>query len=545
MHRNMDILFGEEARTFLKKGVNTLAGAVKVTLGPKGRNVVIDRGLTEVPTITKDGITVARSITLENPMEALGVRLLREAASRTGDTAGDGTTTATVLAEEIFVRGLRQLSAEAAPVALKRGIDKAADLVIEELRNRSIETDDVEQVTQVGTIAANGDTLVGDLLSQGFQKVGRDGVIVLEEAQGLNTELELIEGLEFDQGWISPAFCTDFGKGETVYENPDIEFVYVLLAERRITARDLVNPLQAAINDGKPLLIIAKDLADDAKNTLILNRVKNGLPIVAVRAPGYGDRQVENLEDLAVATGGQVVSEKTGISWGSKQDWTNVFGRVNKIIVRRESTILIEGYGSDENIKARADFIRRQIQDAISNNEGIQKDFLEARLAKLTSGIARIKVGGATEAEMNERKDRVEDALFATRAAVEEGVLPGGGTALLRASKVVEGKLDELGFSEDELDGAKLLLASLSAPIRQIAKNAGASPDTVVEHVLSSDQPNVGFNAATGSVEDLFESGVIDPTKVVRLALENAVSAASTLLTTECMVVEKKNEDDK
>lgn len=541
MSRNMEILFGEEARAHIKRGVSTLAGAVKVTLGPRGRNVVIDRGQAEVPAVTKDGITVAKSISIENPMEALGVRLLREAASRTGDTAGDGTTTATVLAEEIFNRGLRLLQAEAAPVALKRGIDRAAELVVTELQERSVETDSAEQIVQVGTIAANGDALVGELLSEGFQKVGRDGVIILEEAQGLDTEIELIEGLEFDQGWLSPAFCTDFATGEAIYESQGSnDYVLILLAERRITARDLLQPLQAAVNENKPLLIIAKDMADDAKNTLILNRVKSGLHIVAVRAPGYGDRQVENLEDLAAATGGQVVSEKTGLSWNNKE-WGPVFGRANKIIVRRDATILIEGHGSQETIEARAVFIRRQIEDAIKNNELIQKDFLESRLAKLTSGIARIKVGGATEAEMNERKDRVEDALYATRAAVEEGVLPGGGVSLLRAAKAVESRLD--GLSGDELDGAKLLLASLSAPVRQIAANAGASPDTVVERILQSDEQNVGYNAATGKFEDLLESGVIDPTKVVRLALENAVSAASTLLTTECMVVEKQEED--
>lgn len=542
MSRNMDIVFGEEARKHIKAGVNALAGAVKVTLGPKGRNVVIDRGAHSVPTITKDGITVAKSITLEHPMESLGVRLVREAASRTGDTAGDGTTTATVLAEEIFTRGLQQLAANAAPVALKRGIDRAAELVINELQERSVETDSAEQVVQVGTIAANGDALVGELLSEGFQKVGRDGVIVLEEAQGLDTEIELIEGLEFDQGWLSPAFCTEYGTGEAIYQAQDAnDFVYILLAERRITARDIITPLSVALQEGKPLLIIAKDMADDAKNTLILNRMQKGFPIIAVRAPGYGDRQVENLEDFAVATGGQVVSEKTGIAWNNKE-WTPVFGKANKVIVRRDATIIIEGHGEAENVDARAKFIKLQIEEATNNNELIQVDFLKSRLAKLTSGIARIKVGGATEAEMNERKDRVEDALYATRAAVEEGVLPGGGTALLRAAAAVESRIG--GLEGDELAGAKLLLASLAAPVRQIAKNAGASADSVVEHILADDETNVGFNAATGLHENLLESGVIDPTKVVRLALENAVSAASTMLTTECMVVEAQEKDD-
>lgn len=532
-----EVLFGDEVRSRILKGVTTLASAVKVTLGPKGRNVVIDRGMQDIPTITKDGITVAKSIHLENPHEALGVRLLREAAARTGDTAGDGTTTATVLAEEIYRRGLRLLGTGADPVALKRGIDKATGRVVDILKDMSVEVESTEQIAQVGTIAANNDVLVGQLLTKGFEKVGRDGVIVVEEAQGFDTDIELIEGLEFDQGYISPYFCTDLPRGEAVYEaQGEEDYVLVLLSERRITARDLLQPLQLMVQENKPLLIIAKELSDDAKNTLIVNRLKQGFPFVAVRAPGYGDRQNENLEDFAVATGGTVISEKTAVNF--KNFESKHFGRCRKIIVRRETTIIIEGFGSAEAIDERAEFIRLQIEDSIRDNALIQKDFLEARLAKLTSGIARINVGGATEAEMNERKDRVEDALYATRAAVEEGVLPGGGAALLRASRQVD--INDL--QDDELAGGKLLLQALESPLRQIVNNAGESGDLIVGR-LDEAEGAIGYNAATNEIEDLVKAGVIDPTKVVRLALENAVSAASTLLTTECMVVEKQDEE--
>jgi len=534
--KNMDVLFGDEARNHILRGVQLLAKAVKITLGPKGRNVIIDRG-PGIPTITKDGITVAKSISVENPMEALGVRVLREAAARTSESVGDGTTTATLLAEEIYTRGLRLISTGADPVALKRGIDKASLLVMESLKKMSIPVDSTEQIIQVGAIAANGDTYIGELLAKGFEKVGRDGVIVLEEARGCDTEIELIEGIEFDRGWLNPVFCTDFNRGEAVYEaQGEDDYVYVLLAERRMTARDILIPLQLAINAGKPLLIIGKDIADDAKNTLIANRMKNAFQIVAVKAPGYGDRQSENLEDFAVATGGVVVSEKTGINW--KNFTSEHFGKVRKVIVHQEQTTLIEGFGDPTKLQERASFIKLQIEEVAKNNEMIQKDFLEARLAKLTSGIARIKVGGATESEMNERKDRVEDALYATRAAVQEGVLPGGGTALLRVAR----SLDISFLKDDELAGAKLLVRSLESPIRQITENAGASADNVVERV-SAAEGNVGYNAATNKIEDLVEAGIIDPTKVVRLALENAVSAAGTLLTTECMVVEKQEQD--
>jgi chaperonin GroEL len=535
--KNMDVLFGDEARNHILRGVQLLAKAVKITLGPKGRNVIIDRG-PGIPTITKDGITVAKSISVENPMEALGVRVLREAAARTSELVGDGTTTATLLAEEIYTRGLRLISTGADPVALRRGIDKASLLVMESLKKMSIPVDSTEQIVQVGAIAANGDTYIGELLAKGFEKVGRDGVIVLEEARGCDTEIELIEGIEFDRGWLNPVFCTDFNRGEAVYEaQGEDDYVYVLLAERRMTARDILVPLQLAINAGKPLLIIGKDIADDAKNTLIANRMKNAFQIVAVKAPGYGDRQSENLEDFAVATGGVVVSEKTGINW--KNFTSEHFGKVRKVIVHQEQTTLIEGFGDPAKLQERASFIKLQIEEVAKNNEMIQKDFLEARLAKLTSGIARIKVGGATESEMNERKDRVEDALYATRAAVQEGVLPGGGTALLR----VACSLDISFLKDDELAGAKLLVKALESPIRQITENAGASADNVVERV-SAAEGNVGYNAATNKIEDLVEAGIIDPTKVVRLALENAVSAAGTLLTTECMVVEKQEEKD-
>jgi len=534
------VVFGEEVRSNILRGVQILNNAVKTTLGPKGRNVLIDRGSDNPPTITKDGITTAKSICSQDRFEELGIRVLREASARTGEGAGDGTTTSCVIASDIYMRGVRLVNMGSDPVALKRGIDKATSLVVDVLKQMSIATDSTEQIIQVGTIAANGDNLVGELLAKGFNKVGRDGVIVLEEAKGFDTDVELIEGIEFDKGWIHPVFCTNIDKGEATYEaHDDDDFVYVLLVERRMTARDLLGPLQLAINEGKPLLIIArdKDLADDAKNTLILNRYKNHLPVVVVKAPGYGDRQSENLEDFAIATGGVVVSEKTGINF--KNFTSEKFGKVRKIIVHQESTTLIQGMGDPKAIEDRAQFIRLQIEEVSKHNELIQKDFLEARLAKLTSGIARIKVGGATEAEMNERKDRVEDALYATRAAVQEGVLPGGGTALLRAACMI----DISDLKEDELAGARLLLQALESPIKQIAANAGASADMVVQRVRET-EGNVGYNAATNQIEDLVQTGIIDPTKVVRLALENAVSAAGTLLTTECMVVDKPEEDN-
>lgn len=527
--KNKDVVFGNDARSKILKGVRTLAGAVKTTLGPKGRNVVLDQGGIQSPTITKDGITVAKSIRLKDRTEELGVRLLREAAARTGDTAGDGTTTATVLAESIYEKGLQQLSSGADPMALKRGLDKVALEVIEHLKGSAVPVEDKEQIRQVATIAANGESLIGDLLVQGFEKVGQDGIIVIEEGSNKPAEIELIEGIEFDQGYLSPMFVTDHRRSEAMYD----EGVYVLISDRRIVARDLVKPLQASVANNTPLLIIARDLADDALNTLIVNRLRNGFPMVAVRAPGYGDRQWENMEDLAAVTGATIISERTGVTFSAFEK--EHFGQVRKVVVDRSSTILLEGAGSQEEIEKRAQFIKLQIEEAVRDNEPVTKDFLEARLAKLVAGIARIKVGGATETEMKERKDRVEDALYATRAAIEEGILPGGGVALLKAALAVP-----LNVAEDEMLGGKILLSALEAPVRQIAINAGRSADLIVENVKST---GLGYNALTNNLCDLVMDGVIDPVKVVRLALENAVSAASTMLTTECIVFEEEDED--
>ncbi len=524
------VIFKDDARNKILKGVRILAKAVKTTLGPKGRNVVLDQGGVQSPIITKDGITVAKHIRLKDRVEELGVRLLREAAAKTGDTAGDGTTTATVLAEAIYERGLRLLSSGSDPMAVKRGINKMTDQVIGHLKASAIELEDKDQIRQVATVAANGEELIGDLLAQGFEKVGHDGIIVIEEGSDKPAEIELIEGVEYDQGYISPIFVTDHRRLEAMYD----EGIYVLISDRRIVARDLLKPLQIAVSRSKPLLIVAKEIAEDALNTLIVNRIKNALPIVAIRAPGYGDRQWENMEDLATITGASIVAERTSLTLANFEEAH--FGEARKIVVGRSSTIVLEGVGSQAAVDARADFIRSQLDDAVSEGETITADFLRSRLAKLTAGIARIKVGGATEAEMNERKDRVEDALYATRAAIEEGILPGGGQALLNAGEA--SSLD--GLEDDELLGGKLLLGALESPIRQIAENAGVSPDLVVSQVKG--RP-LGFDAATGELRDLVLAGIIDPVKVVRLALENAVSAASTMLTTECVVFDIDEED--
>jgi chaperonin GroEL len=528
-----NVFFSSEARDKILRGVKILSSAVKATLGPKGRNVMIDKGF-ENPAITKDGITVAKSIVLKDRAEELGVRLLREAAARTGDTAGDGTTTATVLAEDIYTRGLKHITAGVDPMALRRGIDRVVPLVVGFLKKNSVPVDNPEQIRQVGTIAANGEKQIGDLLVQALTKVGNDGVVVMEEAQGFDTDIELIEGLQFDRGYLSPYFMTEV-TGDAVYEDG----VYILLSEKRIMLRDLIPALQITHTQNKALLIIADELAADTLNMLVLNRAKNGMKIVAVKAPGFGDRKRDLLNDIAIATGATIVSDKTGVTFEKfKQEH---FGVANKVIVRREETIIVEGQGDPGKIEERAQFIRKEIEEAKQASSTIAIDFLETRLAKLTAGIARIKVGGATEAEMNERKDRVEDALHATRAAIQEGFLPGGGVPLYRAAKYILGLLGDLGLTVDEMFGAKLLLDALESPIRQIALNAGVSPELIAKEIENREFA-VGYNAATGKIEDLVQAGVIDPTKVVRLELENAVSVASTMLTTECMVVEIQEE---
>ncbi len=532
-----EVLFGQPVREKILRSVKILADAVGTTLGPKGRNVLIDRGK-DAPSITKDGITVAKSIALADRESELGVRVLREAAAKTGEQAGDGTTTATVLAEALYSGGLQQLASGAAPIQLRRGIDKVVPLIIEELKRMHIPVDDDNQIRQVGAIAANGEVEIGDILLQAFKKVGKDGVILIDESPctaGI-AELELIEGLQFDRGWVSPMFCNDYP--ETIYDN-----VLVLLSEKRIaSARDLIKPLTAAQQGDRPVILIAEDFSTEVINTLVVNRLRTGLKVIAVKAPGFGDRRRDMLEDIAVVTKATIISDTLGTGLGDKfhKEW---FGEAKKLIVRKEESIIIGGAGESAEIEKRAQLIRDEITKA--KEEGLpdyQREFLEVRLAKLCGGIARVNAGGATETEMNERRDRLEDALYATRAAIAEGIVPGGGVALLRAARKVN--LDELQLSGDELHGAKLLLKVLEAPIRKIAKNAGTPDDLVVHRVLESKENMFGYNAATDTFENLLESGVIDPLKVVRSALENAVSAAGTLLTTECMVVEIEPGED-
>jgi chaperonin GroEL len=532
-----NIVFSDEVREKISQGVKILATAVKTTLGPKGRNVILDRGH-DAPVITKDGITVARSIVLPDRAQELGVRLLREATARTGDTAGDGTTTATVLAEALYIKGLRHIVSGVDPMTLKRGIDKTLPSVMSFIKSASIDVNSPEQICQVGAIAANGERQIGELLGQAFQKVGRDGIILLEEGRGFETEIELIEGIQFDRGYLSPYFATDFGTGEAVYED-----VLILLSDKRATARDLIPALTVATQLHKPLLIIIDELSGDALNTLLVNRLKQGLQIVAVKAPGFGDRKKDLLDDFAIATGATLVSERTNVTFTDFKK--EHFGHANKIVVKREETIILEGAGDSDKIEERAKYIRKEIEDAGIAGQSVAKEFLEARLAKLVGGIARIKVGGATETEMNERKDRVEDAMYATRAAIQEGFLPGGGLVLLQAARTVTKQLGSLNLSTDEMLGAKVLLEALESPIRQIAINAGVAPDRIVDSLNQIADTKIGYNAATGVTEDLVAAGVIDPTKVVRLALENAVSIAGTMLTTECMVVQIPEEKDK
>ena len=541
MEKVKNLIFGADARSKLLAGVKKLAQAVKGTLGPKGRNVIIDKD-NYSPAITKDGISVAKSIVLADRVEELGVRLLREAASRTSEAAGDGTTSATVLAESIFIKGVSQLMAGADPMALKRGIDKTLPLILEYISKMKIEVgNDPEKIGQVATIAANGERQIGDLLVQAFQKVGRDGIITLEEAKGYDTSVELIEGLQFDRGYISPYFCTDAVTGEAVYAD-----AMVFLTDRRLAqGRDIVQPLSLAAAASKPLIIIADDFSPECLNVLLVNRLRQGIQVVAVKAPGFGDRKKDLLQDIAAVTGSTVASDSTGIAF--KDVKSEHLGSVKKVIVKREETILIEGSGDVAKIKERADYIRSEIHNLKDMYGTIQKEFLEARLAKLTAGIARISAGGATEVEMMERKDRIDDALYATRAAIEEGILPGGGIALLRAAQHIDiSKIDLVG---EEVLGARILIEALESPAKQIAINAGVSPELVVQRVREFSDVYVGYNALTGEYKNMIVTGIVDPAKVVRLSLQNAVSVAGTMLTTECVVAiditEKDNKDKK
>ena len=523
-----ELHFDVEARAKLKKGVDALAEAVKVTLGPKGRNVVIDRKFGS-PTVTKDGVTVAKEIELSDPVENMGAQMVKEVATKTSDLAGDGTTTATVLAQAIFREGLKNVTAGANPMELKRGIDKAVEAIVEELKRISVPTTGKKEIAQVGSISANNDPEIGKLIAEAMDKVGKDGVITVEEAKGLETTLETVEGMQFDRGYLSPYFITDPEKMEAVMDD-----AYILIHDKKISAmKDLLPVLEKSAQTGKPLLIIAEDVEGEALATLVVNKLRGTLKVTAVKAPGFGDRRKEMLMDIAKLTGGKVISEEVGF----KLDNTTLadLGRAKRIVVDKDNTTIIDGRGKDDEIKGRIAEIRAAIDKTTSDYD---REKLQERLAKLAGGVAVINVGAATETEMKEKKARVEDALHATRAAVEEGIVPGGGVALIRAQSV----LDRVKGTEDEKIGVEIVRRAIEEPIRMIAQNAGAEGSIIVAAVKASKDKNFGYNAATGVYEDLVKTGVIDPTKVTRTALQNAASIAGLLLTTEAVVVERKEE---
>ncbi len=525
-----ELQFNTEARTALKRGVDKLAEAVKVTLGPKGRNVVVDRKFGS-PTVTKDGVTVAKEIELSDPVENMGAQMVKEVATKTSDLAGDGTTTATVLAQAIFREGLKNVTAGTNPMAIKRGIDRAVEKVVEELKGLSTETKGKKEIAQVGAISANNDMEIGDLIADAMEKVGKDGVITVEEARGLETTLETVEGMQFDRGYLSPYFVTDPERMEAVLED-----ALVLVHDKKISSmKDLLPVLEKVAQAGKPLLIIAEDVEGEALATLVVNKLRGTLKVCAVKAPGFGDRRKAMLQDISVLTGGQVISEELGFKLENAV--LSDLGRAKRIVVDKDNTTLIDGAGEADKIKGRIEEIRVAIDKSTSDYD---REKLQERLAKLSGGVAVINVGAATETEMKEKKARVEDALHATRAAVEEGIVPGGGVAFLRVQK----KLGDFDVGDpDEQIGVRILLRALEEPIRQISTNAGVEGSIVVEKVRASKEANFGYNAQTDIYEDLVEAGVIDPTKVTRTALQNAASIASLLLTTECVVVERPEEE--
>jgi chaperonin GroEL len=522
-----EIIYDTLARDKILAGVNALANAVKVTLGPRGRNVVIEKSF-GAPTVTKDGVTVAKEIELEDRFENLGAQMVREVASKTSDVAGDGTTTATVLAQAIYREGSKMVAAGHNPMELKRGIDAAVIAVVERLGKLSKPTKDPREIAQVGTISANGDEQIGKIIADAMQKVGKEGVITVEEAKSLETVLDVVEGMQFDRGYLSPYFVTDQDRMEVVMND-----VYVLISEKKISSmKDLLPVLEAIAKQGKPLLIIAEDIEGEALATLVVNKLRGTLNTAAVKAPGFGDRRKELLKDIAILTGGQVVSEDLGIKLENVT--LSDLGQAKRITVDKDNTTIVDGVGKKADIKGRIETIRRQIEDTTSDYD---REKLQERLAKLVGGVAVIKVGAATEVEMKEKKARVEDALNATRAAVEEGIVPGGGTALLRAQSAIE----KLNVSEEQQTGVSIIRRALEEPIRQIANNAGLEGSIVVEKVRTG-KGNFGYNAASDKYTDLIEDGIIDPTKVVRTALQNAASVASLMLTTEAIIVEKKED---
>ncbi len=521
--------YGSGARNELKIGVDKLANAVKVTLGPKGRNVVIDKKF-GAPTVTKDGVTVAKEIELENPIENMGAQMVREVASKTSDIAGDGTTTATVLAQAIYREGLKNVTAGANPMDLKRGMDKAVRAVIEELKKMSKEVEGSDEIAQVGSISANNDKEIGKLIADAMDKVGKDGVITVEEAKGMDTELEVVEGMQFDRGYLSPYFVTDSESMETVLDNP-----FILIHDKKISSmKDLLPVLEKVAQTGKPLVIISEDLEGEALATLVVNKLRGTLRVAACKAPGFGDRRKAMLEDIAILTNGTLISEERGYKLDNAT--LEYLGTAKKVVMDKDNTTIVEGSGLTSDIQKRVNEIKAQIENTTSDYD---KEKLQERLAKLSGGVAVLKIGAATEVEMKEKKARVEDALHATRAAVEEGIVPGGGVALVRAGKVLE-TLE--GENHDQTTGINIVKKALGEPLRQIVTNAGLEGAVILNKVLEG-TGDFGFNAATEVFENLVTSGVIDPTKVTRTALENAASVTSMMLTTEAVIFEKPQDD--
>ncbi len=524
-----DIVFSIKAREALKKGVDELSNAVKVTLGPKGRNVIIEKSYGS-PTVTKDGVTVAKEVELKDPVENMGAQMVKEVASKTSDLAGDGTTTATVLAQSIFTTGLKNVTAGANPMDLKRGIDKAVAEVLKSLKTQTKQVgDSMEKIEQVASVSANNDSFIGKMIAEAMEKVKKEGVITIEEAKGIETTVKVVEGMQFDRGYISPYFVTDTDKMEAVYENP-----YILIYDKKISVmKDLLPVLEKVVQTGRPLILVTEDVEGEALATLVVNKIRGTLKVAAVKAPGFGDRRKEMLEDIAVLTGGTVISEEKGYKL---EDATlQYLGQAEKVTIDKENTTIINGNGKKSDITSRINQIKTQIGTTTSDYD---KEKLQERLAKLAGGVAVIYVGAASEVEMKEKKDRFDDALHATRAAIEEGIIPGGGVAFLRAQKVIE-KLK--GENEDETTGIAIIKRALEEPLRQIVENAGLEGSVIIQKVKEG-KDDYGFNARTEQYENLLQAGVIDPTKVARVALENAASIASMLLTTECVLVSHKEE---
>ena len=525
-----DIEFGSDARSKMLKGVETLAKAVKVTLGPKGRNVMLDKSY-GAPKITKDGVSVAKEIELADKFENMGAQLVKEVAQKTADKAGDGTTTATVLAEAIIKEGCKAVAAGINPMDLKRGIDMAVEAVVEDVKSRSKEIKTSEEIAQVGTISANGDTSIGEYLARAMEKVGNDGVITVEDAKGLDTELDVVEGMQFDRGYLSPYFMTNAEKMNCEYDNP-----FILFYDQKISSlQPLLPVLEAVVQSGRALLIIAEDIEGEALATLVVNRIRGGLKVCAVKAPGFGDRRKAMLQDMAILTGGQVVSEELGMK--IENVTLDMLGTAKRIEVTKDDTTIIDGAGDKEEIKARAAQIKQEIEVTKSDYD---REKLNERLGKLSGGVAVLRVGGASEVEVKEKKDRIDDALNATRAAVKEGVVAGGGVALLYASKVLDG-LNPV--NDDQKAGINIVRKAIQAPIRQIAENAGVDGAVIVGKLLESKDTNFGYNAQKGEYTDMIKAGIVDPTKVVRTALQDAASVGGLLITTEAMVTEKPTKE--